>query len=98
MVVIWSAVSLDFHFRCLGILSKIRLSVANQNVAWWTGCDDEEKKKLGAASAEEKLVFFIFSLAALSWITRSFLLEKIFPGISDGAIAMTFAILLFIIP
>lgn len=59
---------------------------------------DEEKKKLGAASAEEKLVFFIFSLAALSWITRSFLLEKIFPGISDGAIAMTFAILLFIIP
>src|SRR5699024_1734494 len=59
---------------------------------------DEEKKKLGAESAEEKLLFFIFSLAALSWITRSFLLEKIFLGISDGAIAMTFAILLFIIP
>lgn len=59
---------------------------------------DEEKKQLGTSSSEEKLVFTIFILAALAWITRSFLLEKIFPDITDGTIAMIFAVLLFIIP
>lgn len=57
-----------------------------------------EKQKLGAASAEEKLVFTIFILAALSWITRSFFLQEFLPGISDGVIAMFYAIALFAIP
>ncbi|MBB4826606.1 sodium-dependent dicarboxylate transporter 2/3/5 [Sporosarcina luteola] len=57
-----------------------------------------EKKKLGSASPEEIIVFIIFLLAALSWITRSFILENYIPFIKDGVIAMTFAILLFIIP
>src|SRR5699024_207790 len=56
------------------------------------------KKQLGTSSSEEKLVFTVFILAALAWITRSFLLEKIFPDITDGTIAMIFAVLLFIIP
>src|SRR5690625_3341566 len=59
---------------------------------------DEEKKKLGSASTEEKLVFLIFGLAAFSWITRSFFLSNFIEGISDGVIAMTFAIILFMIP
>lgn len=54
----------------------------------------EEKKQLGRASTEEKLVFTIFCLAALTWITRSFL----FDNLTDGMIAMIFAIILFIIP
>lgn len=59
---------------------------------------DQEREKLGKASTEEKLVFFIFSLAAFSWITRTFFLSKFIDGLSDGVIAMTFAILLFVIP
>lgn len=59
---------------------------------------DDEKEQLGTSSTEEKLVFTVFILAALAWITRSFLLEKIFPDITDGTIAMIFAILLFVIP
>lgn len=59
---------------------------------------DQEREKLGKASTEEKLVFFIFSLAAFSWITRTFFLSKFIDGVSDGVIAMTFAILLFVIP
>lgn len=62
------------------------------------GVIDGEKKKLGPASAEEKLVFLVFSLAAFSWITRSFFLSNFLEGITDGIIAMTFAIILFIIP
>lgn len=59
---------------------------------------EQEREKLGKASTEEKLVFFIFSLAAFSWITRTFFLSKFIDGLSDGVIAMTFAILLFVIP
>ena len=59
---------------------------------------DKEKAALGRASAEEKLVFTIFILAALAWITRSFLLSMFIDGLSDGIIAVIFAILLFIIP
>ncbi|MHC8514740.1 SLC13 family permease [Sporosarcina sp. ITBMC105] len=59
---------------------------------------DNEKKKLGSASAEEILVLIIFILAAFAWISRTFLLSKFIDGISDGVIAMVFAILLFIVP
>ncbi len=59
---------------------------------------DTEKKKPGAASPEEILVFIVFCLAAFSWITRTFLLSKFIGGLSDGVIAMVFAIILFIIP
>ena len=57
-----------------------------------------EKRKLGEASYEEKAVFIIFILTALAWISRSFLLAKINEGIGDAVIAMTAAVILFIIP
>lgn len=59
---------------------------------------DREKNKLGKASTEEKMVMTIFVLAAFSWISRTFLLSKFIDGLSDGVIAMVFAIILFIIP
>lgn len=57
-----------------------------------------EQKKLGKASYEEIMVFIVFITAAFAWITRSFLLQGFFPGLSDGVIAMIFAIVLFAIP
>ncbi|HLS65864.1 MAG TPA: DASS family sodium-coupled anion symporter [Pseudogracilibacillus sp.] len=63
-----------------------------------TAVIDKEKRKLGDASTEEKLVLIVFSLAAFSWITRTFLLSKFIDGLSDGIIAMFFALVLFIIP
>ncbi|WP_188454173.1 SLC13 family permease [Virgibacillus oceani] len=58
-----------------------------------------EKKKLGPASYEEKAVFIIFVLAALAWITRSFLLAPyINESINDAIIGMAAAAILFIIP
>lgn len=59
---------------------------------------DKQKKDLGAASIEEKLVFVVFALAAFSWITRTFLLSKFVDGLTDGMIAVIFAIVLFAIP
>ena len=53
---------------------------------------------LGKVSYEEKMVAFIFALTAFSWITRSFLLQKILPALDDTIIAMVFAVVLFLIP
>lgn len=59
---------------------------------------DKQKDELGSASTEEILVLIVFFLAAFSWITRSFFLNEFIPGLSDGVIAIAFAVLLFIIP
>lgn len=58
----------------------------------------DEKRKLGPASYEEKFVFTIFIMAALAWISRSFVLEKINEGINDTVIAIAAALILFLIP
>jgi len=54
--------------------------------------------KLGRISYEEKMVMFVFAFTALSWICRSFLLQKWIPQLDDTIIAVVAAIMLFIIP
>ncbi|QKY69973.1 DASS family sodium-coupled anion symporter [Lentibacillus sp. CBA3610] len=59
----------------------------------------EQKNELGKASFEEKGVLVVFILAALAWMTRSFVLtEFVNENINDAIIAMTAAVILFIIP
>ncbi|ASV30515.1 SLC13 family permease [Maribacter cobaltidurans] len=56
------------------------------------------KRSLGKISYEEKLVSIVFAATAFCWITRSFLLQKLLPGLDDTIIAIFFAVLLFLIP
>ena len=56
------------------------------------------KKGLGPISYEERRVAFVFVLAAFSWISRSFILQPIFPALDDTIIAITFGLLLFVLP
>lgn len=56
------------------------------------------KNGLGKISHEEKLIALVFGATAFCWITRSFLLQKVLPGLDDTIIAIFFAILLFLIP
>lgn len=53
---------------------------------------------LGQISYEEKLVLLVFVMTAFAWITRSFLLQKILPEIDDTIIAITSAIIIFLLP
>lgn len=55
-------------------------------------------EKLPAISAQEKRVLIVFVIVAFMWITRSFLIVEILPGIDDTQIAMLGAISLFLIP
>ena len=56
------------------------------------------KKELGPISYEEKLVAIVFTLAGLCWISRSFFLQNILPLLDDTIIAISFGLILFILP
>lgn len=58
----------------------------------------DQLSALGTMSYEEKMVALVFFCTAMAWILRSFLLEKIIPNINDTVIAMTGALILFLIP
>lgn len=56
------------------------------------------KNDLGPISYEEKIIAVIFALAGFCWITRSFFLQSILPVIDDTIIAISFGLILFLIP
>tara|TARA_R100000935_G_scaffold35830_1_gene56617 strand:+ start:888 stop:2282 length:1395 start_codon:yes stop_codon:yes gene_type:complete len=56
------------------------------------------KAELGPMKREEKIVLGVFVFTAFCWISRSFLIEDIIPGIDDTIIAMFSGILLFTLP
>jgi sodium-dependent dicarboxylate transporter 2/3/5 len=58
----------------------------------------DELKKMGKMSFEEKTIAWIFGAVAVAWITRSFLLDQLIPGINDTTIAIAGALLLFVWP
>ncbi|SES25969.1 SLC13 family permease [Salipaludibacillus aurantiacus] len=58
-----------------------------------------ERKALGPMSPDEKVVLTVFTLTALAWISRSFVLQEyVHPNIDDTLIAITGALVLFLIP
>jgi solute carrier family 13 (sodium-dependent dicarboxylate transporter), member 2/3/5 len=59
---------------------------------------EKENRSLGRISFEEKLVLTVFTVTALCWITRSFLLNQWIPALDDTIIAMTGALVLFLLP
>jgi len=88
-------------------LTKIIYPCKNIDNTKNDGIIKEQIKKLGKISKGEKIVLFVFLLTAFSWVFRQTKeiediiipgLDKIFPQISDAAIAMFFALFLFIIP
>lgn len=58
----------------------------------------QELRQLGNMSFEEKLVLVVFSLTAISWITRTFVIQKFIPTIDDTIIAIMAGIILFLLP
>lgn len=58
----------------------------------------KERQSLGPMSPEEKAVACVFALSAFFWISRSFIWVNVFPEITDGMIAITASVALFLIP
>jgi len=58
---------------------------------------DQQLKALGKIGYEETLVFLVFALTALAWITRSFFLNRFFPALDDTIIALIAGLSLFLL-
>lgn len=59
---------------------------------------DRRLSDLGPMSFAERSVTLIFSLTAIAWIIRSFVLDRFIPGIDDTIIAMVGGLVLFLLP
>ena len=91
-------ISLLLLFICWQYLVRVVFKIQNQN---FPGGREEVKKQLrqlGSVSFEEKMVMAVFSITAVAWISRSFVLKQIIPEIDDTLIAMIGAVLLFLLP
>ena len=53
---------------------------------------------LGSMSKEEKRVLVVFVAVSLCWMSRTFLLNRFLPALDDTIIALTGALLLFLLP
>lgn len=97
-IVIGLPIALLLLFVCWYYLVHIAFSFPQKE---FPGGKQEVKNQLqalGKISFEEKLVLAVFICTAFAWITRSFLLQPIFSAIDDTIIAITAALLLFILP
>ena len=90
-------VSMILLFICWKYLTQVAFKLKSLKFTGGKSQIQEMIYKLGNLSYEEKMVGFVFLLAALGWIFRG-LIEKVIPGIDDTIIAIAAAILLFLIP
>ena len=90
-------VSLFLLIICWIYLTKVAFSFEDKNQISGKQEINNQLKKLGKFSNEELKVSVIFGLTAFSWIFRKQLV-KIIPFLDDTIIAISFAIVLFIIP
>lgn len=92
--------SISILFLVLSWLYLTRIAFKFKQKEFPGGTEEIKRQldKLGKLSFEEKLVTFVFVLTAFAWFSRSFLLKQFIPAIDDTIIAISSAILLFLLP
>lgn len=85
-------------FICWKYLTKFAFKFTQKSFPGGREEIDAQLKGLGKMSFEEKIVLTVFVVTALAWISRSFLLQKLIPGIDDTVISIAAAVLLFVLP
>lgn len=91
-------ISLILLFTCWIYLTRFAFKFKQKTFPGGSQEIKRQLKLLGKISYEEKIVFLMFLLTAIAWITRSFLIKQLIPGIDDTIIVVFFAIILFILP
>ncbi len=90
--------SLIMLMVCWLILGRVVFKAHKQEIPMGSNLIQEEYQRLGRMTQEEKAVGIVFLATAILWITRSFILNQLIPGINDTVIAIGAAITMFIIP
>lgn len=91
-------ISILFLFLCWLYLTKIAFKFKQKTFPGGKEEIESRLKKLGKISFEEKTILAVFILTALAWITRSFFIKQFVPAIDDTIIAITSAVILFLLP
>lgn len=58
----------------------------------------EQLDELGSLTTGEQRVLAVFGLVVAGWLTRPFLIEPVFPFVTDATIAVAGAVLVFMVP
>lgn len=91
-------ISILFLFLSWLYLTRIAFKFKQKEFPGGSDEINRQLEKLGKLSFEEKLVALVFVLTAFAWISRSFLLKQFIPAIDDTIIAISCAVLLFLLP
>ena len=91
-------ISIILLFICWKYLTEVAFKFERPEFSGGKAEVNRQLKALGKISYEEKMVAFVFGLTAFFWITRSFLFKTILPALDDTIIAISFAIVLFLLP
>jgi sodium-dependent dicarboxylate transporter 2/3/5 len=85
---------------CYLLLTRVAFPIRTKELPGGRELVDRESRALGSMSRAEKRVAAVFVLTALTWMTRPILVERLdaLSGLTDAGIAMTAALLLFILP
>lgn len=83
---------------CWIYLVRVAFKFKDQEIPWGEVEIKNQIAKLGPISLEEKRVLIVFIITAFSWTTRGFFLNELIPGINDTIIAISGALVLFLIP
>ncbi len=98
----WMAFAFPFSLLMLFIswlvLGRVVFKTNLEKLPIGAGVIQKEIAKLGKMSYEEKAVGIVFMITAMLWITRSFVLNQLIPGINDTVIAIAAALTMFIVP
>ena len=98
----WLVIGLPFSILmllvCWKYLTALAFPMRKLQLAGGRTVIADQLKALGKISYEEKMVSLVFGLTAFAWVTKSLLLEKILPAVDDTIIALTGAVVLFLIP
>lgn len=99
----WMLFGLPFSLILLGICWYYLVAVGNPLPKSFRLGDAKtvvsaQLQSLGKITFEEKIVLAVFGLVCFSWITRSFFLAKMIPGIDDTIIVLVGVVLLLLLP
>ena len=98
----WMIIGAPLVFTLLAVtwfyLGRVVFRTQMQQLPGGRQMIQDQRDALGPISFEEKVVAVIFSAAAFMWITREFIWTALVPELRDGMIAVTAAVMLFVIP
>jgi sodium-dependent dicarboxylate transporter 2/3/5 len=85
---------------CYLVLTRLAFPIRSRELPGGRELVDREARALGRMSKAEKRVAGVFVVTALAWMTRPILVENVrwLSGLSDSGIAMSAALVLFVLP